>query len=96
MSTSKRVNVSLTTHTNSAITASKRFAKKLFLRGYDWAAEEVLEMVENGFLCSSNASGHNLQEGIVNFPSTGDWSYFWAIKQDEDTFYAWFIERNQL
>lgn len=95
MSTSKRVNVILTTHTNSAITASKRFAKKLSLRGYDWAAEEVLEMVENGFLCSSNASGHNLQEGIVNFPSTGDWSYYWAINQDEDTFYAWFIERAQ-
>lgn len=96
MSKSKRVNVCLTTHTNSAITASKRFAKKLLLRGYDWAADEILEMVENGFLCSSNASGHNLQEGIVNFPSTGDWSYFWAIYQDEDTFYAWFIERDQL
>lgn len=59
MSTSKRVHISLTTHTNSAITASKRFAKKLFLSGYDW-------------------------------------SYYWAIDQDEDTFYAWFIERDQI
>lgn len=76
--------------------ASKKFAQKLILHGYTWAALEVLEAVENGFLCSSNASGHNLEEGIVTFPSTDDWSYFWSIDQDEDTFYAHFMERGYL
>lgn len=96
MSKSIHVHISLTINTNSAITASKRFARELLIRGYDWTAEEILETVENGFLCSSNASCHNLQKGKVTLPITDDWSYFWAIDQDEDTFYAWFIERDQL
>lgn len=54
MSIHTRVSLDLTTHAASAITASKRFAKKLFLHGYAWAGEEVLETVEqdgDSFYC---------------------------------------------
>ena len=74
--------------------ATEKFAKLLTAKGYEWAADEMIETVENGYYCCSNAMEHTLFEGKVTSPKTQDWSYYWAIENLYDNvYYAWFIER---
>lgn len=79
---------------NSITKASEKFAKLLRKKGYDWAADEMLESVENGYFCCSNAMEHNIAEGKVTYPKTSDWTYYWSIENLYDNiYYASFIER---
>lgn len=74
--------------------ATEKFAKVLTEKGYEWAADEMIESVENGYLCCSNAAQHNLIAGRVTTPITTDWTYYWGVeKVDENLWYTWFIER---
>lgn len=91
----KRVSLDKEIRSKSIIGASKVFAKYLALKGYDWASEEVIETVENGYRCCSNASRHNLVMGLSTFPASDDWSYYWAFEPLESGgWYCWFIERS--
>lgn len=81
-------------------TAARQFAKHLQSKGhaYEWAAIEVVETVSNGYYCCSDATRHTLIQyhNEATYPSTHDWSYYWAIEPiDEGKYYAWFIEENQ-
>lgn len=79
---------------NNIEKATEKFCKILREKGYEWAAEEMTEVVSNDYNCMSNASEHNLKKGEVTSPKTADWTYYWAIEQlDEKNYYAWFIER---
>ena len=74
--------------------AVEKFCKILIEKGYDWAADEMIESVSNGYVCCSNAAEHNVKTNEVSSPKTCDWTYYWAIEQlDEKLFYAWFIEK---
>ena len=74
--------------------AAEIFSEELRKKGYDWAAEEMTESISNGYVCFSNASEHNLKMKEVNSPKSSDWTYYWAIEENEDKkFYARFIER---
>lgn len=75
--------------------ASEKFAKVLSAKGYEWAAEEIVESVENGYYYFSNASEANLAKGGRPVsPSSNDWTYYWAIENiDGNEWYAWLIER---
>ena len=75
--------------------AAKKFAEYLIKNGYEWAAEEITESVENGYYYCSNAFEPNLvQFGSPVSPKTNDWTYYWAIENiDGNEWYAWFIER---
>lgn len=74
--------------------ATEKFAKVLTEKGYEWAANEMIESVKSEYPCCSNATQHNLISGRVTNPTTTDWTYYWAIENlDKDLWYAWFIER---
>lgn len=74
--------------------AAEKFAKVLINKGYDWAGEEIVESVNNGYICCSNAMQHPIAKGKVSNPKTNDWSFYWAIENlYDDMYYAWFIER---
>lgn len=91
----KRINIDKEIKAKSIEKAAKKFAKVLTAKGYDWAAEEMVESVECGYYYCSNASESNLVKGDRPVaPKTNDWSYYWGIENiDGDEWYAWFIER---
>lgn len=89
----KRTDIDKNIKAKSIEKAAEKFAKVLTERGYDWAADEMTESVENGYYCCSNAMLHNISEGKVTSPETNDWTYYWAIENiDGNDYYAWFIE----
>ncbi|MGN0989502.1 MAG: hypothetical protein ACI4N6_04240 [Eubacteriales bacterium] len=75
--------------------AAEKFAEYLVKNGYAWAAEEMVESVENGYYYCCNATVANLVKfGRPVHPETNDWTYYWAIENiDGNEWYAWFIER---
>jgi hypothetical protein len=90
----KRIDLDKNIKAKSIEQASKKFAEFLTKKGYEWAGEEMIESVENGYYCCSNAMLHNIGEGKVTSPETHDWTYYWAIENvDGNEYYAWFIER---
>lgn len=91
----KRIDIDKEIKAKSIEKAAEKFAKVLAANGYDWAAEEVVESVDNGYYCCSNASRHTLIiGGEPTHPMANDWTYYWAIENiDENNYYAWFIER---
>lgn len=91
----KRINIDKEIKAKSIDKAAEKFAKVLTANGYEWAADEIIESVGNGYYCYSNASRHTLTEGgKPTSPITIDWTYYWAIENiDENIYYAWFIER---
>lgn len=89
----KRIDIDKKIKAKSIEEAAKKFAKVLIANGYEWAAEEMTETVENGYNCCSNALEHTLIAGKVTSPKTSDWTYYWAIENiDGNDYYAWFIE----
>lgn len=90
----KRIDIDKEIKANSIEAAAKKFAKVLTAKGYEWAASEMIESVENGYYYCSNASVANLiQFGRPVSPKTNDWTYYWAIENiDGNEWYAWFIE----
>lgn len=92
----KRIDIDKEIKAGTIEKAAKKFSEYLEKNGYEWAAEEMVESVENGYYCCSNASAHNLVCGKVTHPETSDWTYFWAIENiDGNQWYAWFIERTE-
>lgn len=89
----KRIDIDKNIKAKSIEKAAEKFAKVLTSKGYEWAASEMVESVENGYYCCSNAMGHTLSIGKVTSPKTHDWTYYWAIENiDGNDYYAWFIE----
>ena len=90
-----RINIDKEIKAKSIEKAAEKFAKVLAAKGYDWAAAEMVESVENGYYYCSNASECNLiKNGRPISPKTTDWTYYWAIENiDGNDYYAWFIER---
>lgn len=92
----ERINIDKTIKAKSIEKASRIFAEYLTRKGYKWASDEVIESVENGYYCMSNASRHSIMRGVITYPITSDWSYYWAIENiDGNEWYAWFIERTE-
>ena len=91
----KRIDIDKEIKAKSIEKAAEKFAKVLVANGYDWAADEMVESVNSGYYCCSNASMHTLiQGGEPTNPKTDDWTYYWAIENiGENIYYAWFIER---
>ena len=91
----KRIDVDKEIKAKSIEAASEKFAKVLSAKGYEWAAEEIIESVANGYYYFSNASEANIvKSGRPVSPATSDWTYYWAIENiDDNTWYAWFVER---
>ncbi len=90
----KRIDIDKNIKAKTAEEAAEKFAKVLTAKGYDWAACEMIESVENGCYCCSNAFEHNITGGRVTSPKSNDWTYYWAIENiDGNDWYAWFIER---
>ena len=90
----KRIDIDKNIKAKTAESVAKKFAKVLTAKGYEWAADEMTESVENGYFCFSNASEHTLhQNGKPTNPKSNDWTYYWALENiDGDAWYAWFIE----
>lgn len=89
----KRIDIDKNIKAKSIEKAAEKFAKVLTAKGYEWAADEMIESVENGWYCCSNAMEHTLIKGKVTSPKTHDWTYYWAIENiDGNDYYAWFIE----
>lgn len=90
-----RINIDKEIKAKSIEKATEKFAKILREKKYEWAAEEMIETVENGYYYCSNASEINLVKGGKPIsPKTNDWSYYWGIEEiAERNYYAWFIER---
>ena len=91
----KRIDIDKEIKAKSIDKAAEKFAKVLAAKGYEWASDEMVESVNSGYYCCSNASTHTLiQGGEPTNPKTNDWAYYWAIENvDENIYYAWFIER---
>lgn len=90
----KRIDIDKTIKAKTIEKASEKFAKVLTKKGYDWAGAEMVESVDCGYPCCSNATEHELKKGTPTSPKSKDWTYYWAIQQlDENTYYAWFIDR---
>lgn len=90
----KRIDIDKEIKAKSIEKATEKFAKVLTEKGFDWAAVEMLESVENGYYYCSNAYEISLiQYGRPLSPKTNDWTYYWAIENiDGNLWYAWFIE----
>ena len=90
----KRIDIDKEIKAKTIEKAAEKFAKVLTAKGYEWAAEEMIESVENGYYYCSNASEHSVvQGGRPISPKTHDWTYYWAIENiDGNDWYAWFIE----
>ena len=90
----KRIDIDKEIKAKTAEKAAEKFAKHLKAKGYEWAADEMTESVENGCFCCSNASEHTLVPGgKPTSPKTNDWTYYWALENiDGDSWYGWFIE----
>lgn len=76
--------------------AAEKFAAYLASKGYEWAAEEVVESVSSGYYYCNNATESNMvQYSEPLSPKSDDWSYYWAIDNiDGGDWYAWYIERS--
>lgn len=93
----KRIDIAKNIKANSIEEASRKFAELLTKKGYAWAGEEMIETVENGYYCCSNATEHSFGKGEVTSPKTHDWTFYWAIESVGGNCYdAWFIEREVL
>lgn len=92
----KRIDLEKDIKASTIQKASKKFAEFLSKNGYDWAADEVVETVANGYFYCSNASLANLVKGgSPVHPQSNDWSYYWGIDHvDGNNWYAWFIDRD--
>ena len=90
-----RISIDKEMRASTATAAAKKFARFLAENGFQWAAEEMTESVENGYFCCSNATEHNITvNGKPSSPKTADWSYYWALENvDGKDWYGWFIER---
>lgn len=90
----KRIDIDKNIKAKSIETAAVKFAKVLTAKGFGWAADEMVESVENQYYCCSNATEHNISLGQRPIsPKSNDWTYYWAIENiDGNDFYAWFIE----
>ena len=90
----KRIDIDKEFKAKTAEKAAEKFAKALMEKGYEWAAAEMIESVENNYFCCSNATMHNVcANGEPTHPQTDDWTYYWALDNlYEDVWYAWFIE----
>jgi hypothetical protein len=89
-----RVDIDKNIKAKSIEQASQKFAALLTKKGYEWAGEEMIETVENGYYCCSNAMEHSFRKGEITSPKTNDWAFYWAIENiDGNEYYAWFIER---
>lgn len=90
----KRIDIDKEIKAKSIEKATEKFAKVLTSKGYEWAAIEMIESVENGYYYCSNATEANLVKGGRPVsPKTNDWTYYWAIEEvNDNTYYAWFIE----
>lgn len=89
----KRIDIDKNIKAKSIEAAAVKFAKVLTAKGFDWAADEMVESVENRCYCCSNATEHNISLGRPTSPKSNDWTYYWAIENiDGNDFYAWFIE----
>lgn len=91
----RRIDIDKEIKAKSIEAASEKFAKVLSAKGYEWAAEEIIESVENGYYYDCNASEANIVKGGRPVsPKSNDWTYYWAIENiDGNEWYAWFIER---
>lgn len=91
----KRIDIDKKIKAKSIEKAAEKFAEVLTAKGYEWAANEMIESVENGCYCCCNAAEFSfVQYGEPTSPKTNDWSYYWAIENiDGNEYYAWFIER---
>lgn len=91
----KRIDIDKEIKAKSIEKAAEKFAKVLTEKDYEWAAEEMIESVENGYYYSNNATDANMsQYGEPKSPKSNDWTYYWAIENiDGNEWYAWFIER---
>ena len=92
----KRIEIDKEIKAKSIEKASEKFAKVLMSKGYEWAAIETVESVDNGYYYCSNATEfHLVKGGCPVSPITNDWTYYWAIEKiDDNTYYAWFIEKS--
>lgn len=92
----KRIDIEKCIKAKSIEKASRVFAEYLTKKGYEWAGLEMVESVDNGYYCMSNASRHSIMRGVITHPITSDWSYYWAIENvDGNEWYAWFIEKTE-
>ena len=93
----KRTDIDKEIKAKSIEKAAEKFAKYLIASGYEWAAAEMVESVENGYFYCTNATESNLAKGATPVsPKTNDWTYYWAIEEvNENKYYAWFIEINR-
>lgn len=91
----KRIDIDKEIKAKSIEKAAEKVAKVLTTKGYEWAAAEMIESVENGYFYCSNASEANLIKGGRPIsPKTSDWTYYWGIEEvDDGNYYAWFIEK---
>ena len=94
--TMKRIDIDKEIKAKSIEKASEKFAKVLISKGYEWAATEMVESVDNDYYYCSNATESILVKGGCPVsPITSDWTYYWAIEEiDDNTYYAWFIEKS--
>ena len=90
-----RINIDKEIKAKSIEKATEKFAKILREKKYEWAAEEMIETVENGYYYCTNANEIDIiKGGSPKSPKTHDWTYYWAIEEiDNERYYAWFIER---
>ena len=90
-----RINIDKEIKAKSIEKATEKFAKILSEKNYEWAAEEMIETVKNGYYYCTNASEIDIIKGASpKSPKTKDWTYYWAIEEvDDGKYYAWFIER---
>lgn len=90
----KRIDIDKEFKAKTAEKAAEKFAKVLIEGGYEWAASEMIESVENNCFACSNATEHNVPaNGQVTHPKTHDWTYYWALDNIyENVWYGWFIE----
>lgn len=91
----KRIDIDKNIKAKDIIKAAEKFAKVIGDNTYMCTGLGIIESVENGYYCESNATLHEIhQYGIPTSPQTSDWSYYWAIEHmDGNDWYAWYIER---
>lgn len=94
----KRIDIDKEIKAKTIERAAEKFAQFIKTKGYEWAADEIIECVENGYYYISNATIANIQQfSRPVSPATSDWTYYWAIENiNGNSWYAWFIEREEL
>ena len=91
----KRIDIDKKIKAKTIEIAAEKFAKVLSSKGHEWAAEEIVESVKNGYYYFSDASEAIIVKGGRPVaPKSHDWTYYWAIENiNGNNWYAWFIER---